>query len=140
MQVEYRIVGPGWAQCRISHAGVGAQISVSDLSDPLGDLVRTANRLRRATDAITFSWKTGAGEYRWTFKLVASETQLLIEKLDLWGGGDAIFDALVPTEELIKAIAAAGQDILVDLGVDGYKQRWAKHDFPLAELARISGR
>ena len=139
MELDFRIVGHGWARCRISHGGRSVEMAVSHQQDALGDLIRTANQLRRATDAITFSWKVRGGEYRWSFKPVVSETQLLIERI-LWDDGDAVFDARLPTEEVVRAIAIAGTNVLSDIGVERYKERWVKHDFPLAELARITVR
>ncbi len=133
-------MGPGWAQCHIAHDTRSLQISINQQCDALGDLIRTANRLRNATEPITFSWKIRSGEYRWSFKPVGAETQVLIERLRSWDEGDAVFEARVPTTELIRAVAMAGQLVLTDVGAERYRERWSNHPFPTAELARIAFR
>ena len=138
MNLEYRIVGPGWAKCSVAHNGSRADFSVSHQADALGDLVRAAHRLHTSGDAIDFTWKVSGGDHRWSFEpKPPDDTRVLIEHITAWDN-DVVFDELVPRELVVRSIAEAARIVLHEVGGDvEYKRRWNDYPFPMAELARI---
>ena len=138
MNIEYRIVGPGWAKLAVTHNGSRASFSVSHHSDALGDLVRAAHRLSTTTEVIDFTWRVSGGAHRWSFEpKPPDDTRVLIEHLTAWDS-EGVFDELVHRDLVIRSIAEAARTVLHEVGGhDEYRRRWNDYPFPMAELARI---
>ena len=138
MNIEYRIVGPGWAKLAIAHNGSRASFSVSHQADALGDLVRAAHRLSSTGEPVEFTWKVSGGAHRWSFEpKPPDETRVLIEHVTAWDN-EVVFDELVPRNIVIRSIADTARTVLHEVGGhDEYKRRWNDFPFPMAELARI---
>jgi hypothetical protein len=135
--LTYKLTGSGWSECQIEIGKENALITASYLSDALGSLVRAAvDLLTGSTEAIA-QFDEEPGEYRWLFSQRNNELQLRILWFnELWGNrpneeGEPILVAQCSLMAFARALHAALEHILEEHGIEGYKDMWVEHDFPL---------
>ena len=119
-------------------------MSVSYLSDALGDMANAALRLLHGDREATFSFEDEPGEHHWL--LNRGEADSLHIRV-LWfedtfnhrrlERGVDVFACDCAVLDFVGQVSHVLQSILKDEGIKGYKQRWQNHDFPLGTFNEI---
>lgn len=141
--IHYKLIGTGWAVCRVRIGRTGLEATASNLGNALGDFAKAVVRLIDGEPSAHFSFIEPPGEYAWTLRRRHDDVQCRLERRSEWRGwGKAErvkveFDETVPLLEFVRAFELALASILTKYGTAGYRDLWARHDFPLAEHERI---
>jgi hypothetical protein len=140
---EFELVGTGWASAKISDDAGSAEITASYLGNALGDLLQAAWSMLDGDTGARCSWWEEPGEYRWIFVRDLQRVSLQILEFDgLWSdepdeNGRVIFQTSQPPQTLAVAFAAGAAACLNAWGLQGYREKWVDHDFPVDQLATI---
>ena len=156
MDFTYELVGPGWARAEIRDGNQGARLTVSYLSDALGDLLEAVQRLLGGAEAAELIWWEEPGEYRWRFETVGEVTVLTITSTsevrreenwndDGWdidlaaeGGPDLVeFRAECDVADIANAVVVAARTLIAKDGEAGYLHRWIEHPFPMEKVTAV---
>jgi hypothetical protein len=142
--LDYHLDGTGWSRATVADQDQTAHLTASYLSDALGDLTRATLALVRGARQATISWEEEPGEYRWLLTRTGGDLAIRI----LWfddadtqqpdEAGRVVFATTCILTTFATALARQLQQLLDDLGVDGYKRQWVRHDFPLSELEALN--
>lgn len=144
LSLTYNLIGTGWSECLVEIDGQRAELTASYLSDALGGLLRAVANLLRGVDDNSVSFDEEPGEYRWRLTRAGPE-ELRVRVLwfdEMWGNkpdeaGKVVFDARCRLRTFAGAVLSAAQHISDEYGTEGYRERWARHDFPLERLEEI---
>ena len=137
MELIYQLAGAGWADARISAGGRHRNMTVSYLSDALGDMARSALHLLRGSREVSFAFEDEPGEHRW---ILTRGTMDSLRIRILWfedtfsrsspDQGAEVFSCDCAVLDFVGQVSAVLQNIVTDDGIEGYKRRWQNHDFP----------
>lgn len=137
LTIDYRLTGIGWSECVISDGQASCSTTASYLSDALGSLVRAAHALLTGFSALTFSFEEEPGEYRWVIRSPRyNEIDLRILGFpDVYSAlpeadGRVLFQTVCVPETFAVAVFEAAERLRIELGEDGYAEKWAEHAFP----------
>lgn len=141
-RLQYKLLGHGWAEAVASAADRSCEITVSYLSDALGDLARAALACTLKTDELelTFSFFDEPGEYRWAISRAGDQVRISIVEFDDYApksntvDGKLIFEAACSLRRFVSQVRGLLQSIHNEVGVLKYKEQWKNHDFPKTEL------
>lgn len=144
-EIEYQLVGTGWASCKLVESDSSCEITASYLSDALHNLVLAACAVCSGFKRISFSFDEEPGEFRWVFNS-PSMNEIEVEILSfekLWGdepdsGGKSIFKARMRRKIFAQAVYQAAKSILDEYGEAGYLEKWSDHPFPSQQLLELS--
>lgn len=143
VEFTYELVGTGWSEGRLTIGDGGAQMSVSYLDDALRDLLEALAVLARRAESAGVSWRKEPGEYLWSLSRDAGIVRVVVVELPDWqelveaDEGTTILDESCQLVELVRAIASAARGVLDQYGEQGYRRKWAEHDFPVAQLEEL---
>ncbi|MER8507879.1 MULTISPECIES: hypothetical protein [unclassified Mesorhizobium] len=139
---SYVLAGRGWADCSIEVDGAEMLMQVSYLSDAFDDLVRAALSALTHGTIETAVFNDEPGTYRWrltpsgeflNIKITTYDDPFAREKDP---SGYLSFDADCRLRTFAGAVLAAGQQLLIAHGEEGYMKQW-KYPFPTAPLAQL---
>jgi hypothetical protein len=141
-ELTYKLIGSGWADARVFADGCGVSMIISYLSDAPGDMMRAVIALFNQPDGgrVQFSWEDEPGEYRWIIDRIGDTVTLTIIKFDdcFSRQDDHKGELLIETECTLVRLATQvrGQlrQIYNEHGLEGYREKWRTHSFPLDEL------
>ena len=141
INVNFTLDGVGMARCSVTSENVHCEITASDLSDALGDLLLAATAALSGFHSISFGFDEEPGEYRWIIETISAQ-RLKVQILEfpqLWGlrpnsEGKVLFQAEVDSLEFGRAVQAAATNVLATHGVDGYAKLWMLCPFPSEHL------
>jgi hypothetical protein len=144
---SYTLCGHGWSEATIAHDGTSFSVRVSYLSDALRDLTDAVIALIRGATHASCAWQgdDDRHEYRWLFERHSDEIDItIVEFDDLFSRkaddqGMVVFAARCPRPRLATQVLNQLWRLLNDLGIEGYKELWGHHDFPLAEYKALEG-
>jgi hypothetical protein len=147
MEIVYQLAGAGWADARITDGVNFRNMSVSYLSDALGDMAKAALNILRGENEASFAFEDEPGEHLWLLTREANHS-LRIKILwcdDTFGSErqkhrSEVFATECTVLDFVSQVSAILDHILTDEGIEGYKQRWTNHDFPIEifnELQRL---
>lgn len=153
---SYQLVGRGWARSEIRNGDQVARLTVSYLSDALGDLLEAVQQVLGGADVAELTWWEEPGEYRWRFETTGDVTILTITSTsdirreenwndDGWdidlteeGGPDVVeFRSECDITDLADAIVVAVRTLIAKDGAAGYLHRWIDHPFPMSKLKAV---
>ena len=144
MRLVYQLAGAGWADARISDNSSYRDMTVSYLSDALGDMARAALQLLRGAREASFSFEDEPGEHRWI--LSRGEADSLRIRI-LWfedtfsppsqERGTEVFKCDCAVLDFVGQVSSVLQTVLADEGIEGYMRRWQHHEFPLGTFTEI---
>jgi len=136
--VTYNLTGSGWSECYIQIGEQSAHLSASYLSDAFGDLLNAVVGLMNGAKETTASFEEEPGEYRWRFRqMPPDKVNVRILKFDdIWAKrpdeqGKTILEAECRLRTFAGAVLSASQRVLQEHGLEGYKDKWIEHEFPL---------
>jgi hypothetical protein len=143
VEFSYRLTGTGWAQARIADDATWVVLTVSYLSDALGDLLEAIGELLEGAPETRCWWEQEPGEYRWIFRRSGGDVSLTILAVSDQHAGESdeqgrhLFGTTQPLTVLAQAIADGAAAVLHEHGEHGYKEQWVEAPFPKARLAII---
>lgn len=135
--LTYTLGNHGWAAACASNGNQHVEMTVSYLSDALGDLARTVRGLMRGVPETSFSFLDEPGEHRIILRRDAETVRITAywfedEGLSL-SRGRVVLTAECSVGELATTTINCLRRILDTHGEMGYRQRWQEHDFPMQE-------
>lgn len=154
LKLDYELVGTGWARCTVRPARRNFTFTASYDSDALGNLVLAALSMLGDIDRIAFYFDGQYSQWYWnidqdvrgelTIEILEISPELKIHKT----GTDETFtmeDSVKPVVEFkCKALIFAQlvHDVAANVkkihGLKGYKELWARHDFPSSQLQLLA--
>jgi len=147
MEFVYDLAGAGWANARIMDKEAEFELSASYLSDAAGDMAAAAVALLKGAKEATFCFQDEPGQHR--FLLDRTETGGLVVRV-VWNEANFAGVSDVDAEEAFRCesdvVAFAGQvaaslrAILKERGLEGYRQAWRAHAFPLEAYRELCSR
>jgi len=144
MELVYQLEGAGWADARISDGSRQLGMSVSYLSDALGDMAKAALHLLRGGREASFSFEDEPGQNRWLLTRGEADSLRIqirwfddtFSSLD-FGRGKEVFFCECAVLDFAGQVHSVLHQVLEDEGAEGYKRRWTNHDFPAESFAEI---
>lgn len=147
IEIRYRLVGTGWAECRVADVDKSVTVTASYLSDALASLADAVLAMLNGAKEARASFDEEPGEYRWVFNRRgdASDSPIsvwIFEFQHLWSDkadeeGELIFETSCPVIELAKAAVECLDEVKQMDGEVGYKEKWVEHDFPARTYAQL---
>jgi len=146
MKLIYQLAGAGWADARICDNSRCRDMAASYLSDALGDMARAALQLLGGGREASFSFQDDPGEHRWILSR-GEEDSLRIRVLwfdDAFSPrpperGAEVFTCDCTVLDFVGQVSFVLQNILAEVGVEGYQRRWRNHAFPIETFTRLQG-
>ena len=143
VEINYKLTGPGWAECTLHVDEAHVTVTASYLSDALDDLASAIAAALRGHPHSTASFEEEPGEFRWTFEpLPEGRVRIRILQFeDLCGqpdeDGKQIFQAECRLRTLAGAMISALQRLEEKYGVTGYRAKWIAHDLPMNRATEL---
>jgi hypothetical protein len=142
---SYNLTGTGWSQCDLDVDGKTVVATASYLSDALRDLIAAVNRILGGELEATAAFEEEPGEYRWKFFRVGND-RLRIRILwfdHMWSdepdeSGKIMFDVESRLKSFAGALYSGCKRLLEDVGLEGYRQKWQLHEFPVTEYEELA--
>jgi hypothetical protein len=144
ISLEYNLTGRGWSECIIEIDNQSASLTASYLSDALADLLDAIVSVVQGNDEATALFMEEPGEYRWRFNRVSKERlsvrilwfdEAFSNRLDV--EGKVILETECRLRTFAGAILSASQRVLATYGLEGYREKWVHHDFPITLQAKL---
>ena len=147
MELLYDLEGAGWAGARIADGSHHRDFSVSYLSDALGDMAKAAALLLNGSREETFFFQDEPGEHRFILSRGDADSLTICV---LWFEcsfcgrserfGEEVFRCECTVLDFVGQVFANLHSILAERGLDGYKQAWRNHEFPVRAYDEIRRR
>jgi hypothetical protein len=145
LEIQYRLVGTGWAECSITSGDQSCSVTASYLSDSLRNLLLAATAVLAEFRHVSFSFDEEPGEFRWVItspRMNEIEIEIL-EFQELWGDkpdieGRTVFKSRCRPVVFACAVADAAKRVLDAHGEAGYREKWAEHDFPIGQYSELT--
>ena len=144
VRIDYNLIGRGWSECVLQVDDKKIVLIASYLSDALYNLLYATIRIVKDLNCGTVKFQEEPGEYRWIL------TRLTKDRLNiriLWFGnsfstqideeGKVIFEAECRLRTFAGAVLSASQKLLEEYGMEGYKEEWVNHEFPIHLQLRL---
>jgi len=120
-------------------------MTVSYLRDSLRELANAVLRLRNGKSKATVIFMDEPGEHHLLLKRVGDDLNVEILWFDDWAswklepdtGPKSVFTATVPLTDFLLAATNALKILLDTFGLEGYKNKWVEHEFPLEEYKKL---
>ena len=117
------------------------------LSDALGDLTEAMVDLLNGSEEKEVFFMDEPGEHRWLLRRTERDNLLIeVEWFEDWKSwemmdkdakGEKVFSDEVSLLEVAHEVKAVLDKLLEKYGVEGYKQKWIEHEFPLEQYERL---
>jgi hypothetical protein len=142
---SYQLGTAGWSTATVSDGERTIALTASYLSDALGDLTRAVIALLQGAEQATLTWDEEPGVVDWRFERQGDDVDVRIALFDGWGSyygsrGQPVeppFSVRCTLSRLAGEVLDELWRIYETFGVDGYKERWSLHAFPLQEYERL---
>lgn len=142
---SFTLQGSGWAEGAVGDDERHARMTVSYLTDALGDLLEAVWRSGNGEAEARCSWEDEPGEYRWILTRAGEDVHVrILEFADRYpsrpdDAGMLLFETRQPWPVLARAIALGASRTLEQHGEADFLTNWGK-PFPTAMLARVRAR
>ncbi|WP_258723450.1 hypothetical protein [Cellulomonas sp. NS3] len=142
LEFTFRLSGRGWAEATLSDGTNATSMGPSFLSDALGDLLRTVNRVLAGAREAECTWTDEPGFDRWHFVREEDRVALRVFAVDDDAEGEAelVFQTRQTLPALGDAFLRGAQTVLDDYGPERYRNTWVEHPFPTEELELLRRR
>lgn len=139
--IEYNVIGSGWATVRIGNNETSIEISVSYLNDSLKELAKSAIAIKKCVfEKVVFMDEPGEHILLLNRK---NDTRMEYElrwysEYDSWSliNEDNFTLELKGEITMVKYVNQVRNiliDILREMNLEEYKERWINHQFPIDE-------
>ena len=143
--LTYTIDGTGWATATVTTSEGSVQMAASYLHDTLRNLAQVVLDLGGGESEGTVVFMDEPGEHQLQLRRSGDNVLVEIQWYDDWAswklasrhGPKTLLTATVPLAELRRTVTGVLADVLEQFGVQGYREKWVEHDFPLAEYERL---
>jgi hypothetical protein len=145
MTLSYILGRAGWATVTISHDTHRLEMIASYLSDSLAEMTQSAICLLERADSVRFFFEDEPGEHRCIVTRTGdSQVKIRILWFDDCADfpderGSEVFACTCTVARFCGEVLSCLQRLLDEHGVDGYKQKWVEHDFPMERFERLRG-
>jgi hypothetical protein len=148
LQLNYILDDHGWANLRLTQGGQTVDMTVSYLHDTLAELVTAANLLLKGASEAKVVAMDEPGEH--LIHLQATDdlhVAVEVRWFRDWASWNLItekeFEVVFKADCTIKNFAfevfVTAKAVLDNEGLEGYKEKWMRHDFPIDEYQRLMG-
>lgn len=145
LSFSYHLDTAGWADATLADGARHVDLTASFLSDALGDLTRAVVTLLQGADYVVFAWLSEPGVAEWRVDRHDEDIDITITLFDDWvayraGRARRVgqpFTTQCPLVRLANEVLDELWQLRQTVGLDGYKQRWKAHDFPLTEYKQL---
>jgi len=143
MEFSYKLKGAGWGEARVGDAANHVLLPTSYLTDVLSELLQAVGTLLEGAWSAQCSWEEEPGEYRWLFERRDGRVSVRILAFSSQyppqpdGAGTLVFETECSLMEAASAIAGGCEQVLVEHGEAGYKEKWIEHPFPTEILKMV---
>jgi hypothetical protein len=145
MDFTYTLDGSGWATTTLTVSDQSVSMTVSYLHDSLRELAVSILRLRAGESEAKVIFMDEPGEHHLILKRVGENVEIEVIWFDDWASWKLTPDteprrtltATVPLAEFHHAVTNALAGLLDAFGLEGYKEKWIEHEFPLKEFETL---
>lgn len=145
IEIEYKIVGSGWANGKISNGKKRKKFAISYLKDSLKELAESAIEIREK-DFKSVVFMEEPGEH--VLILNRKDENKIDYELrwykDWWSWNlidennfESVFKGETTVPKYINQVRNVLNGIMTELGPNEYRQKWIEHDFPIAEYEKL---
>lgn len=142
---SYDLGTAGWSTATVSDGAHTLTLTAPYLSDALGDLTRAVIALLQGAEEATLAWQEEPGVIEWRFERQGDDVGVHIMRFDDTTSyrrsqarpGEPAFSARCPLTRLGGEVLDELWRIHDTVGVEGYKERWKQHPFPLQEYRQL---
>ncbi len=142
---SYDLDTAGWSTATVSDGTHTATLTASYLSDALGDLTRAVIALLQGAERATLTWQEEPSVIEWRFERQGDDVVVRLTRFadnTSYGRsqaqpGELPFSVRCPLTRLGSEILDELWRIHDTVGIDGYKERWKMHPFPLQEYRQL---
>ena len=140
---SYRLIWSGWSDTGIYDGVNRAFLCASYLSDALRDLTNAVVTLVEGAQGSTCRFAGEPSEHRWVF--ARQGDCLRIEVLWFDGTfppapdekGKLTFSTACNLRQFAGQLRDELRRLLAEHGVEGYRRKWVRHEFPMAEYQKL---
>lgn len=142
---SYDLATAGWSTATISDGVHTLTLTASYLSDALGDLTQAVIALLQGAEGATLAWQAEPGVIEWRFERQGDDVVVCLTRFaDNTCYRRSHARPGEPDFSVRCSLTRLGNEVLDELwrihdtvGVDGYKERWKGHSFPLQEYRQL---
>jgi hypothetical protein len=142
---SYDLDTAGWSTATVSDGAHTVTLTASYLSDALGDLTRAVIALLQGAEGATLAWQEEPGVIEWRFERQGDDVVVCLTRFadntsyrrSQARPGEPTFNVSCPLTRLGGEVLDELWHIHETVGVDGYKERWKRHPFPLQEYRQL---
>ncbi len=130
---------------RIRDGGSSADITVSYLHDSLRELAEVARALQRGADEGRVLFMDEPGETQLLFRRTGDALRYEARWFDDWNGWGmhpsekfkVILSGTTTVRRFIGEVRSQMEALLEEHGLEGYKEKWVEHEFPMDLLTQL---
>ena len=143
VDIDYKLVGTGWASCEVVIGFSSATITASYLGHALEELVEAACLVMSGEVHSEAHFWEEPGEYRWVFDKIGDGLRVRIVEFDkLWSRdpietGKVLVDEICDIVAFGSAVLRAVDRVFDEHGLKGYAARWAQGEFPTRSVRHL---
>lgn len=136
VKIDYRVADAGWADCDVAIDGSAASVEASYLGDALLELIEATRAIVDGANYSVAHFYDEPGECRFVLEPQGDTIRVrILEFGETWSeepdeAGIVRLEAVCPLQEFAEAVLAAASQVLNTHGLEGYKEKWVRHDFP----------
>lgn len=141
VRLTYTLHEAGWATVEIRCGNATVEMRASYLHDSLYDLLSAAKAIASGAGEVTVVLMDEPGEHhlnvrRLTGGRIAFEV-IWFDDWQSWGigrsPGKTVLSCQTTIAHLRGQVLSAARAIIDDYGMEGYRQKWLEHDFPIEQ-------
>lgn len=144
--LKYTVLNGGWAVLEIGHMEKAVTLNISFFHDSLKELAQSAIVLR-SKDETSVIFMDEPGEHKLILKKNGTSIFYELRWYKGWASWNLLSEdnfetVLSGTTTLSKYINLVRENLIRirnEEGLEGYKKKWSKHDFPLNEYEILKG-
>ncbi len=139
---SYELHRAGWSSAILSDGEQNVSLVASYISDALGDLTRAVLALLHGAEGATFTWLSEPGVDEWRVARQGDDVDIVVtvfndDRRFKARRGEVVFSMRCPLTRLANEVLDELWRLLETVGMDGYKERWQAHDFPLTDYKQL---
>ena len=144
--LSYELKESGWACIHFHDGGFEHLANVSYLHDSLREMAEAARAIRRGASFCRMGFFDEPGELQW--RLTSRGTHLdyelrWYEFYQSWGEVSEdcyrlLYEGRIRHQRFIGEVCKVLKNVLNTYGIQGYRNRWVQHEFPLELLQDLN--
>ncbi len=143
--LKYEINGAGWATVTLTAAESSVRMTASYVHDSLGNLADAVLGLVDGKSETTAVFMDEPGEHHLHFRRERDQVAVTVTWYDDWASWNmspktapkTVLSTTASLMDLRRLVTEALADVLKEHGMQGYKEKWSEHEFPVAQYERL---